>query len=66
MSLGDEKGVTPGQLSLAWLLAKRPHVVPIPGMRKQSRLAENAGAADVVLTAEEVARIDELSASLQA
>lgn len=64
--LGDEKGVTPGQLSLAWLLAKRPYVVPIPGMRKQSRLAENAGAADVVLTAEEVARIDELSAPLQA
>lgn len=64
--LGDEKGVTPGQLSLAWLLAKRPYVVPIPGMRKVSRLAENAGAADVLLTADEVARIDELSAPLQA
>ena len=63
--LGEEKGATPGQLSLAWLLAKRPYIVPIPGTCKRSRLVENAGAAEVELTAQEMARIDALSEPLQ-
>ena len=59
--IGREKGATPGELSLAWILHKKPYIVPIPGMRSGKRLEENAKAADVVLTAEEMARIDELS-----
>lgn len=54
-----EKDATPAQLSLAWMLAKRPYIVPIPGSRKLSRLQENLGAAEIKLTKEEVAQIDE-------
>lgn len=56
--LAEEKRATPAQVSLAWMLAKKPWIVPIPGTRKLSRLRENAGAADIVLTAPEVERID--------
>ena len=59
--IGREKGAAPGALSLAWILHKKPYIVPIPGMRSSKRLAENAKAADIALTAEEMARIDELS-----
>jgi len=58
--LAADKGCSPAQLALAWVLAQGPDVVPIPGTRSRSRLAENAAAADVVLTAEELAAIDEL------
>lgn len=58
--LGKEKNCTPGQLSLAWMLCKKPWIVPIPGSRKEHRLQENFGAGDVVLTAEEIAKIDKL------
>ena len=54
-----EKDATPAQLSLAWMLAKRPYIVPIPGSRKLSRLQENLGAAEIALTKEEVAQIDD-------
>lgn len=60
-AIGQEKGATPGQLSLAWILQKKPYIVPIPGMRSRERLKENAKAADIILTDEEMARIDELS-----
>lgn len=56
--LADEKHATPAQLSLAWMLCKKPYLIPIPGSRKPERLAENLGAADVQLTAGEIARID--------
>lgn len=56
--MAQEKQATPAQISLAWMLAKRPYLVPIPGTRKEERLMENAGAADIVLTPEEVASID--------
>ncbi len=56
--LAQEKQATPAQISLAWMLCKKPYIVPIPGTRKLSRLAENAGAADVMLSAKEVAAID--------
>lgn len=49
---------TPAQISLAWMLCKKPYLVPIPGTRKPDRLAENAKAADVALTKEEVDALD--------
>lgn len=56
--LAQQKNATPAQLSLAWMLCKKPYFVPIPGTRKRSRLTENAGAADIALSAEEVRAID--------
>lgn len=54
-----EKDVTPGQIALAWLLAQRPWIVPIPGTTKLHRLKENLGAANVELSAQELASITE-------
>jgi aryl-alcohol dehydrogenase-like predicted oxidoreductase len=54
-----DKGCTPGQLVLAWLLAQGPDVVPIPGTKRRDRLEENVGAAAVRLSADEVARISD-------
>lgn len=53
-----EHDATDAQVSLAWMLAKKPWIVPIPGSRKEGRLRENAGAADVRLSGDEVAAID--------
>jgi aryl-alcohol dehydrogenase-like predicted oxidoreductase len=52
-----EKGATPAQVALAWLLAQRPWIVPIPGTTKPTRLVENLGAAAVALSAEDVRSI---------
>ena len=57
-TLAEERGATSGQIALAWMLCKKPYIVPIPGTRKRARLVENAGAADIRLSAEEVAAID--------
>jgi len=57
--IAKDKGVTPSQLVLAWLLARGGDVVPIPGTKRRAYLDENAGAVGVALTAEEIARIDE-------
>lgn len=57
--MGKEKNATPAQISLAWMLCKKNFIVPIPGTRKVRRLKENAGAADVLLTAQEVAALDQ-------
>ena len=57
-ALAEAKGATAGQVALAWLLAKGPDVVPIPGTKRRSYLAENIGAADVVLTSEELDRLE--------
>lgn len=54
----EEKDATPAQVSLAWMLRKRPYIVPIPGTRKESRLRENAEASEVMLTEEEFKEID--------
>ena len=59
--LADEKGCTPAQLALAWLLAQGDDVAPIPGTKKRARLEENLGALDVELTADDLARLDELA-----
>lgn len=53
-----EKQATPAQISLAWMLRKKPWIVPIPGTRKLGRLQENAGAAEVRLTVREVTELD--------
>jgi aryl-alcohol dehydrogenase-like predicted oxidoreductase len=55
--LADEKGVTAGQLALAWVLHRGPHFVPIPGTKRVRYLEENLAAADVELSDEEVQRI---------
>lgn len=55
----ERKSATPAQVSLAWMLCKKPYIVPIPGTRKPERLRENAGAADAELTAAEVRALDE-------
>lgn len=56
--MAEEKAATPAQISLAWMLCKKPYIVPIPGTRKLERLKENAGAADILLTVQEVNAID--------
>lgn len=58
LRLADEHHATPSQISLAWMLCKKPWIVPIPGTRHLCRLKENAGAPDVKLSPEEIARID--------
>ena len=56
--LAAKKNATMGQLSLAWMISKKPYVVPIPGSRKPERLKENLEAGEIFLTKEEVAEID--------
>ena len=56
--LADEHHATASQVSLAWMMNKRPPIVPIPGTRHLCRLKENIGAADIYLTDEEVKAID--------
>jgi aryl-alcohol dehydrogenase-like predicted oxidoreductase len=58
-SMAADKGITAGQLALAWLLAQGNDVAPIPGTKRRSYLAENLGAVDVTLTPEELAALDE-------
>ena len=58
--IAAEKGVTRAQIALAWLLAQRPWIVPIPGTTKPRRLEENLGAVSVTLTAGELAAIESL------
>jgi aryl-alcohol dehydrogenase-like predicted oxidoreductase len=64
-SIAQPKGATPGQIALAWLLARKPWIVPIPGTRKLHRLEENLGAADVVLSADELTEIDTAASTIQ-
>ncbi|PYM63031.1 MAG: aldo/keto reductase [Candidatus Rokuibacteriota bacterium] len=58
-AMAREKGATPGQLALAWLLARGPDVVPIPGTKRRARLEENVGALGVQLTGDDVRALDE-------
>ena len=57
--MATEKKATPAQISLAWMLCKKNWIVPIPGTRKEERMAENAGAAGIVLSGDEVNALDE-------
>lgn len=57
-TIAEEKGATPAQISLSWMLCKKPFIIPISGSRKPDRLRENLGAAEIVLSDSEVAAID--------
>ena len=57
--MATEKKATPAQISLAWMLCKKNWIVPIPGTRKEERMAENAGAAGIVLSGDEVNALNE-------
>ena len=59
------KGATVAQIALAWLLAQKPWIVPIPGTKKLSRLEENMGAADIELSAADLAEIDAAAAAIE-
>ena len=58
VGIGEEKGATPAQIALAWLLAQKPWIVPIPGSRKIERLDENMGALAVELTPDDLREIE--------
>ena len=62
--LAATKGVTPAQIALAWLLAQKPWIVPIPGTTKLHRLEENLGSADVTLTTDDLDRIQQTLATV--
>ena len=64
-AVARRKGATPAQVALAWLLAKKPWIVPIFGTRKLDRLEENLGALAVTLSPEEFDEIDRLSAGFR-
>jgi aryl-alcohol dehydrogenase-like predicted oxidoreductase len=64
LEIAKRKKATPAQIALAWLLARKPWIVPIPGTTKLSRLEENAGAAAVVLTAEDINGIEIAAATI--
>jgi aryl-alcohol dehydrogenase-like predicted oxidoreductase len=64
-TIAARKGATPGQIALAWLLAQRPWIVPIPGTRRLDRLEENLGAADVELSADDLREIDDAAAGIE-
>ncbi|WP_329252458.1 aldo/keto reductase [Streptomyces canus] len=60
-TLAQAKGATPGQVALAWLLARHPSIVPIPGTRRIARIEENIGATQLPLSADELADLNELA-----
>jgi aryl-alcohol dehydrogenase-like predicted oxidoreductase len=63
--IAADKKATPAQIALAWLLAQKPWIVPIPGTTKLERLEENLGAADIELTAGDLAEIERTAAAIQ-
>jgi aryl-alcohol dehydrogenase-like predicted oxidoreductase len=64
-AIAEPKKATPAQIALAWLLAKKPWIVPIPGTTKLHRLEENLGAAEVELTSEDMAEIEGASSNVK-
>ena len=63
--IAERKGATPAQLAIAWLLAQRPWIVPIPGTTKPHRLEENLGAADIELTDEDLNEIESATSQIE-
>lgn len=63
--LAEQKGITPAQLALSWVLAQKPYIAPIPGTRKIERLEENLKASDVLLTYEDVQKINSEIAKIE-
>jgi aryl-alcohol dehydrogenase-like predicted oxidoreductase len=64
-AVATRKGATPAQVALAWVLAQKPWIVPIPGTTKLKRLEENLGAADVELTADDLREIDAAASRIE-
>jgi aryl-alcohol dehydrogenase-like predicted oxidoreductase len=64
-TIADRKGATPAQVALAWLLAQKPWIVPIPGTRRIERLEENIGSASIVLTSGDLRDIDAASSAIR-
>ena len=62
--IAKRKNATPAQVALAWLLAQKPWIVPIPGTKKLTRLEENLGGADVTLSADDLREIEEASSKI--
>jgi aryl-alcohol dehydrogenase-like predicted oxidoreductase len=63
--IAERKNATPAQIALAWLLAQKPWIVPIPGTTKTHRLAENNGAAEIELTSDDMREIDEAASKIE-
>ncbi len=63
--IAEQKQATPAQIALAWLLAQRPWIVPIPGTTKVSRLEENLGAVNIKLTADDLREIDSAASKIK-
>ena len=63
--IAAQKKATPGQVALAWLLAQKPWIVPIPGTTKLSRFEENIGAVNVELTPNDLQEIENAAAKIQ-
>ena len=64
-TVAERKNATPAQVALAWLLAQKPWITPIPGTRSVQRLEENLGAADLQLTADDLAELENAAARIQ-
>jgi len=64
-AIGEKKNATPAQIALAWLLARKPYIVPIPGTTKPERLEENLEAVAVALAAQDMADIEEAAAKIE-
>jgi aryl-alcohol dehydrogenase-like predicted oxidoreductase len=64
VTIAADKNATPAQIALAWLLAQKPWIVPIPGTTKRHRLEENVGAASVELTAGDLRELDDLASQV--
>jgi aryl-alcohol dehydrogenase-like predicted oxidoreductase len=62
--IGEQKQAAPAQIALAWILAQKPWMVPIPGTTKQARLEENIGAASIELTAEDLSEIESAASKI--
>lgn len=58
--MSEERGATTGQISLAWMMCRKPYIIPIPGSRKEERIRENLGAKDISLSKDEIQKIDHL------
>jgi aryl-alcohol dehydrogenase-like predicted oxidoreductase len=65
ISFAKQKNATPAQIALAWLLAQKPWIVPIPGTTKLHRLEENMAAADIELTPQDLQQIDEAASKIR-
>jgi aryl-alcohol dehydrogenase-like predicted oxidoreductase len=63
--LAEKKNATPAQISLSWLLAQKPWIVPIPGTTKVSRLEENLGAVNIKLTTDDLREIDSAASEIK-